>query len=312
MAWTLIPYVIYLASSLDDPSVLATEGYDQSQVAGVGFFNILNTRHSGFSLVNDLTELDAGVLVMYLVMMSLPTLPFITAIFVDGDMNKPDLMFDHTHVMYMRNLRDVFGPYAKSVQVFLDTYIFQHNTYILIAYLFLAYTEDSLVKESNQYTNLFSLLFEVISAYGNVGLSLVSPTVPYSFSGEFSVLGKWIIIWVMMFGKHKGMPELYDNAVDFQFKELQDAYRVSNDFSNTMEMSILPTKERKGDTELDVDMDMDVESGSSSSSTGSRGVAAAGVGLSKKNKNKNKDKDKDKDKRSRNTSDHTELDDNSV
>lgn len=255
LAWTILPYCIYLASSLNDSSVLATEGYDQSQVAGVGFFNIINTRHSGFNLVNDLTELDAGVLVMYVVLMSLPTLPFIAAIFVDGDMNKPDLMCDKSYVMYQRNLRDIFGPYAKSVQVFLDTYVFQHNTYILVAYMFLAYTENGLMKETNQYTNLFSLLFEVISAYGNVGLSLVAPTVSTSFSGEFSTLGRWIIIWVMMFGKHKGLPELYDEAVDFHFKELREAGMSNDDYSSggsgrgihAMEMSILPTREEKAE-----------------------------------------------------------------
>jgi Trk-type K+ transport system membrane component len=271
LAWTIIPYLIYLASSLNDPAVLATEGYDQSQVAGVGFFNILNTRHSGFNLVSDLTELDAGVLVMYIVLMSLPTLPFITAIFVDGDMNKPDLMSDRAYVMYLRNLRDLFGPYAKSVQVFLDTYIFQHNTYILVAYLLLAYSENSLMKETDQYTNLFSLLFEVISAYGNVGLSLVAPNIPYSFSGEFTALGKWIIIWVMMFGKHKGMPELYDEAVDFKFKELRDASRSSNDFSNTMEMSILPTKDKQADAEQGEDIYDSSSSGLRKNSKGGSG-----------------------------------------
>ena len=63
LGFTLIPYFIYLASSLDDHSVLQSEDYNRSQVAGVGFFNIINTRHAGFSLINDLSDLNSGVLV---------------------------------------------------------------------------------------------------------------------------------------------------------------------------------------------------------------------------------------------------------
>lgn len=59
----------------------------------------------------------------------------------------------------------------------------------------------------------FSVLFEVVSAYGNVGLSLGYPTINASMSGEFKTLSKLIIIAMQVRGKHRGLPYQLDRAV---------------------------------------------------------------------------------------------------
>lgn len=86
--------------------------------------------------------------------------------------------------------------------------------------------------------NVVSLVFELVSAYGTVGLSLGVPYVRidlqisrctltwlfqanYSFSGALSPLSKLIVCVVMLRGRHRGLPVAIDRAVmlPFEFRD---------------------------------------------------------------------------------------------
>ncbi|KAF2453477.1 cation transport protein-domain-containing protein [Lineolata rhizophorae] len=60
---------------------------------------------------------------------------------------------------------------------------------------------------------VFTVFFEVVSAYGNVGLSLGYPTVNTSLSGEFTTLSKVVICAMMIRGRHRGLPYELDRAI---------------------------------------------------------------------------------------------------
>jgi hypothetical protein len=61
--------------------------------------------------------------------------------------------------------------------------------------------------------SLYAVLFELVSAYGNVGLTLGYPGVSYSLSGRFSPCSKCVVIAVMLAGRHRGLPRSIDAAV---------------------------------------------------------------------------------------------------
>ncbi|KZT28729.1 TrkH-domain-containing protein [Neolentinus lepideus HHB14362 ss-1] len=61
--------------------------------------------------------------------------------------------------------------------------------------------------------NIFQLTFELVSAYGTVGLSLGIPTANYSFAGALRTLSKLILCAVMLRGRHRGLPVALDRAV---------------------------------------------------------------------------------------------------
>nr|VWO95950.1 Carboxylic ester hydrolase (EC [Ganoderma boninense] len=65
------------------------------------------------------------------------------------------------------------------------------------------------------YFNVFALrlVFEVVSAYGTVGLSLGIPGLNYSLSGGMHTLSKLVISVVMLRGRHRGLPVALDRAV---------------------------------------------------------------------------------------------------
>ena len=56
-------------------------------------------------------------------------------------------------------------------------------------------------------------MFEVVSAYANVGLSLGHPTVMTSLSGEFTTISKVVVCAMMIRGRHRGLPYSVDRAV---------------------------------------------------------------------------------------------------
>ncbi|KAF8552943.1 TrkH-domain-containing protein [Imleria badia] len=72
--------------------------------------------------------------------------------------------------------------------------------------------------------NIFSILFEIVSAYGSVGLSLGIPSQNYSLSGAFRPLSKLILCLVMIRGRHRGLPVAIDRAIvlPYEFERAQD------------------------------------------------------------------------------------------
>ncbi|KAI0026984.1 cation transporter, partial [Vararia minispora EC-137] len=69
--------------------------------------------------------------------------------------------------------------------------------------------------DNDSYFNVFTLLFETVSGYANVGLSFDVPTANYSLSGAFSPLSKLIMCVVMLRGRNRGLPVAVDRAVLF-------------------------------------------------------------------------------------------------
>ncbi|KAG8896927.1 low affinity potassium transporter, partial [Tulasnella sp. 408] len=88
--------------------------------------------------------------------------------------------------------------------------------------------------------NIFSVLFELVSAYGTVGLSLGIPDSRkftlylrqknYSFSGALTTLSKLIIIAVMIRGRHRGLPVAIDRAVVLKGYDFPDSYEQNETF----------------------------------------------------------------------------------
>ncbi|KAI9465251.1 cation transport protein-domain-containing protein, partial [Lactarius psammicola] len=72
--------------------------------------------------------------------------------------------------------------------------------------------------ENATWFNIFNIIFELVSAYGGVGLSLGLPSANYSFSGAFRPLSKLIVCLVMLRGRHRGLPVAIDRAVLLPFE----------------------------------------------------------------------------------------------
>lgn len=83
--------------------------------------------------------------------------------------------------------------------------------YIFIGFFILSISEGQRI-QNNDFT-MFGVLFEIVSAYGTVGLSLGYTGINASLSSQFSVIGKLVIIAMQIRGRHRGLPYGLDRAV---------------------------------------------------------------------------------------------------
>ena len=85
--------------------------------------------------------------------------------------------------------------------------------YLILAILLIVITETSSFEADPVSYSVFNVIFEVISAYGCVGISVGLPNVAYSFSGGWHVFSKLVLCAVMLRGRHRGLPVAIDGAV---------------------------------------------------------------------------------------------------
>ncbi|KAI3624159.1 hypothetical protein GLX27_002935 [Malassezia furfur] len=87
--------------------------------------------------------------------------------------------------------------------------------WIAIAVWIVLIVEQTKIEEREKYPNLtvFTILYEMISAYGTVGLSCGAQFHNTSMSGDFSPFSKLIMIAVMVRGRHRGLPVAIDRAI---------------------------------------------------------------------------------------------------
>ncbi|KAI1506257.1 cation transport protein-domain-containing protein [Biscogniauxia marginata] len=70
--------------------------------------------------------------------------------------------------------------------------------------------------------SVFNILFEIVSGYTNIGISIGLPDQSYSFSGGMYTGSKIVMILVMLRGRHRGLPIALDRAVRLPGKRLTE------------------------------------------------------------------------------------------
>lgn len=85
--------------------------------------------------------------------------------------------------------------------------------WLVLAVLVIATIETSHFLADPVTFSVFNIIFEVVSAYGTVGISVGIPTDAYSFSGAWYTGSKFVVCLVMLRGRHRGLPVALDHAV---------------------------------------------------------------------------------------------------
>ncbi|KAI0879795.1 TrkH-domain-containing protein [Annulohypoxylon maeteangense] len=85
--------------------------------------------------------------------------------------------------------------------------------WLVLAVLLIVIIETKHFIEDPVTFSVFNVVFEVVSAYGCVGISIGLPTAAYSFSGGLYPGSKLILCAVMIRGRHRGLPVALDRAV---------------------------------------------------------------------------------------------------
>ncbi|ORY15670.1 cation transport protein-domain-containing protein [Clohesyomyces aquaticus] len=85
--------------------------------------------------------------------------------------------------------------------------------WIVLAVFLIMIIESSNFEKNPTVFSVFNVIFEVVSGYGCVGISVGLPDQAYSFCGAWHTLSKLILCAVMIRGRHRGLPVAIDKAV---------------------------------------------------------------------------------------------------
>jgi potassium uptake Trk family protein len=161
----------------------------------VAFFQSISTRTAGFQVI-DLGVLGPGVNMVSIGMMYLSSYPLAIAIRKTNRKRK----LDGNDELW----NSIRGQARKL--------LFKDFTWIYLAMVFVCFVEEDAISNDPDFA-VFKVIFEIVSAYGTVGLSLGYPNKPYSFSGVLQPASKWCLVCVMLLGRHRGLPDNIDRAV---------------------------------------------------------------------------------------------------
>ncbi|KAE9962476.1 hypothetical protein EG328_000401 [Venturia inaequalis] len=111
-----------------------------------------------------------------------------------------------------------------------------HDLWLLVLAVFLIMIIEGSQFQSNPATfSVFNVIFEVVSGYGTVGISVGLPDQAYSFCGSWHTLSKLILCAVMLRGRHRGLPVAIDKAVLLPHDTLNDSEQ--DDLDHRADMS---------------------------------------------------------------------------
>lgn len=191
-----------------------------------GLFQAVCTRTAGFSVLS-LSDLHPAIQVSYMFMMYISVFPVAISIRRTNVYEERSLgIYSPTDDQDDANAteRGYTATHLRKQLGFDLWFVF------LGLFLIVVVEGKSLADPARYSFNIFSVLFEIVSAYGTVGLSMGYPGIDASFSAELKTLSKLIIIAMQIRGRHRGLPYDLDRAIllpseSLQERELQDAER---------------------------------------------------------------------------------------
>ncbi|KAJ4854607.1 cation transport protein domain-containing protein [Trichoderma breve] len=170
-------------------------------------FQAASSRHTGTSTFN-LANVNPAVQFSLLIMMYIAIFPIAICVRASNTYEEKSLgMYEQEGKLNESNGKDYLLTHVRNQFSFDLWFIFLGVFCICIA------ESARIVDNSIPSFTIWTVFFEVTSAYGNVGLSLGYPTVATSLSGMFGTFSKLVICAVMIRGRHRGLPYALDRAI---------------------------------------------------------------------------------------------------
>ncbi|KAG6828526.1 hypothetical protein H0H92_007654 [Tricholoma furcatifolium] len=214
-ALTMTDWFFFMVLDIGNP---VTEAIPLGTRFVVGLFQGIAVRSAGFSAVN-VAGLAAGVQVLYVVMMYISVYPIAMSVRSTNVYEEQSLGIfpadDETDEMNFDPTGHRMTVWSRYLALHARKQLAYDMWWLGLAVFIICINERRNLADPAKavWFNIFSVVFDVVSAYGTVGLSLGTPNNNFSFSGEFKPLSKFIICLVMIRGRHRVLPVAIDRAV---------------------------------------------------------------------------------------------------
>ncbi|OBT84832.1 hypothetical protein VE02_07289 [Pseudogymnoascus sp. 03VT05] len=199
-----------------------------------GLFQALAVRSGGF-YVTSIANLRIGLQVLYVIMMYISAYPVVITmrhsnvyeerslgIYAQDEPYSPGgprigTPASQLHRALSKAITSPFPSGAYNAHDFMRQQIrgqLAHDLWwLVVAILLISCIEVANFEKDPVTYSVFNIMFEVVSAYGCVGISPGLPNKSYSFSGGLHTCSKLILCAVMLRGRHRGLPVALDRAV---------------------------------------------------------------------------------------------------
>ncbi|GJN85671.1 hypothetical protein PLIIFM63780_009241 [Purpureocillium lilacinum] len=200
----LVDTLLIIVLDLDNPEVSSLPAGPRLLAA---IFQAASARHTGTASFN-LANVNPAVQFSLLIMMYIAIFPIAISMRASNTYEERSLgIYEGEKNLDESNGRDYFMTHMRNQLSFDLWFIFLGVFCICIA------ESERIVDNNIPSFTVWTVFFEVTSAYGNVGLSLGYPDVATSLSGLFGTFSKLVICAMMIRGRHRGLPYALDRAV---------------------------------------------------------------------------------------------------
>ncbi|KAK7520474.1 cation transport protein-domain-containing protein [Phyllosticta citriasiana] len=198
-----------------------------------GLFQAMAVRSGGFYVVS-MTQVRVSLQILYVIMMYISVYPVVITMRNSNVYEERSLGIyaddpiysDHrdTHnerslvgfvTRQLRSPKSDGGPHTKSyfLRQQLRAQLAHDLWWLVLAVFIIMIIEGSQFERDPANFSVFNVIFETVSGYGCVGISIGVPDDAYSFSGCWHKLSKLVLCAVMIRGRHRGLPVAIDKAV---------------------------------------------------------------------------------------------------
>lgn len=184
-----------------------------------GLYQAIVVRAAGFGIV-PLARIAPAVKVIYVIMMYVSIYPIALSVRSTNVYEEQSLgIYKDDYNLEDENAFSTTGPRVTVWSRYLAMHARRQLAFdmwwLCLALVLVCIIERGNLEntEIQGWFNIFTIIFELVSAYGTVGLSLGIPTENYSFSGALKPLSKLILCLVMLRGRHRGLPVAIDRAI---------------------------------------------------------------------------------------------------
>ncbi|RAL01182.1 putative potassium uptake transporter [Aspergillus ibericus CBS 121593] len=214
-----VDVILILVLDLNNPAV--SDLAPGPRIAAA-IFQSASSRHTGTASFN-LADVNPAVQISLLVMMYISVFPIAISVRASNIYEEKAVgVFSRDPEMDESNGRKYVLTHMRNQLSFDLWYIFLGILCICIA------ESQKIMDPAMPAFSVFAIFFEVVSAYGNVGLSLGYPTVSTSFSGQFGIFSKIVICAMMIRGRHRGLPYQLDRAILLPSERLVEDDKVAS------------------------------------------------------------------------------------
>lgn len=225
-------YLCLVIVSLDIIGMVSILSNDSASLSGMptykkivnALFDVSNTRQCGFSTVTSLSSVSPCTMALLTVLMYIGPIPNIVAMRSSRDRGElEDENKDRQTNKSKKNKKDEYKTetdygsfryeYLKeNAEFHLKRILFYDLAWIFFSWYALCLIENENIRADDDF-DVFKFLFESISAYSMVGLSLGYKYVEYSLAGTLRPQSKFVLIVLMMMGRHRYLPDNIDQAM---------------------------------------------------------------------------------------------------